>query len=504
MYELSDVNLSFQILDVPRDASAKDIKKAYYQLAKKYHPDTNKGDSNAQKKFQEVSEAYEILSDDTKRKEFDAYGSGGNPFGNAAGGFGGGGAHAGGAWNFKSNIDPEELFRTIFGDQWRTSAGRGSATGGFTDTAFDFGAPQEYHMNLSFSDAARGVTRELKVTTMDNCAKCKGSGADPGTSPERCPQCSGTGMETVSTGPFMMRSTCRRCHGKGSWIKMPCGDCRGTGQTRKQQTVMVPVPAGIEDGQTVRMPVGKREVFITFRVQKSDYFRRQGSDLHTDAKISVAQALLGGMIRVRGLREDLNVHVPAGTASHSRLLLKGKGISKPSGYGIGDHYVHIRVEAPKKLTDKQRALLQAYAEIECDTPGTVDGFTYNKKGDVGRALRVRVRLGGGLGPGQDVRTQLGASEGDDDAQSKFMGLLTERVGYRYRQLGILYRACAVVLAGRRRQALRGEGAHGGPRRPGGGHQGGVGAGGRRAVEKRGAERKGQGVMIEALKRETYV
>lgn len=396
-----------EVLEVPRDAPAKDIKKSYYQLAKKYHPDTNKGDNNAQKKFQDVSEAYECLSDDTKRKQYDAFGSGGNPFGNAAGasGFGGGAAHSG-AWNFKSNVDPEELFRNIFGDQWRTSAGAaGGFSDGFSDTNFDFGAPQEYHMSLSFVEAALGVNKELKVTLMDDCKKCSGTGADPGTSPERCPQCNGTGMETVSTGPFMMRSTCRRCHGKGTWVKIPCVVCRGGGQTRIQQTLMVPVPAGIQDGQTVRMPAGKKEVFITFRVAKSDYFRQKESDVHTDAKISVAQALLGGMVRIKGLKEDINLQIPAGTASHARLLLKGKGISRPSGHGVGDHYIHVKVEVPKALNEKQRALVQAFAELESSTPGTVQGFTYDKTGK-------KVLMEDPNGMVADLREALEEDEGD--------------------------------------------------------------------------------------------
>ena len=219
-------------------------------------------------------------------------------------------------------------------------------------------------MNLTFREAALGVNKELTANIMDSCPKCRGSGSEPGTQPERCPQCNGTGMETVSTGPFMMRSTCRRCHGKGSWNKSPCHECRGQGQTRQRQKVMVPVPAGIEDGQTVRMNVGKKEIFITFRVEKSDYFRRQGSDVHTDAKISLAQAVLGGAIRVQSLAGDTNVQIPAGTGSHVRMRLKGKGIPKVSGYGYGDHYVHVRIEVPKELEEKQKALLQAYAELE--------------------------------------------------------------------------------------------------------------------------------------------
>ena len=145
-------------------------------------------------------------------------------------------------------------------------------------------------------------------------------------------------METVSTGPFLMRSTCRRCHGKGMFNKSPCAECRGAGQTKQSKKVNVPVPAGIEDGQTVRLGVGdnrQKEIFITFRVESSDYFRRQGSDVHTDAHISISQAVFGGNIRVMGVHEDLNVQIPTGSSSHTRMRMNGKGIKKVSGYGYG-------------------------------------------------------------------------------------------------------------------------------------------------------------------------
>lgn len=361
----------YNTLGVDKNASSKDIKKAYYQLAKKYHPDTNKGDKETQKKFQEVSEAYECLSDDSKRKQYDAFGStdggggfgGGNPFG--------GQGFPGGGWDFKSNIDPEELFRTIFGDKtWR----------GGGESPFDFGQPQEYRMKISFLEAAKGIEKEMTVNMMDSCPKCHGSGSEPGTSSDRCPQCSGSGMETVTTGPFMMRSTCRRCHGKGIYNKHPCKECAGQGQTKQSHKVKVPVPAGIEDGQTVRMAVGNKEIYITFNVAPSDYFRRTGADVHTDAKISLAQAALGGAIRLQGVYEDLTIQIPTATSSHTRMRMAGKGIKKVSGYGYGDHYIHIRVDPPKSLTEKQRALLHAYAETESGTPGTVNGLTYTKQG----------------------------------------------------------------------------------------------------------------------------
>lgn len=216
----------------------------------------------------------------------------------------------------------------------------------------------------------------MYVSIMDNCNKCKGNGGEPGSKPERCPSCNGTGMETVSTGPFMMRSTCRRCTGKGTYNKNPCGECRGVGQTNQRQKITVPVPAGIEDGQTVRMPVGVKEVFITFRVEKSEYYTRKGADVYTEASISLAQSALGGSIRVQGIYEDLNIQIPAGTSSHTRMRMAGKGIKKVSGFGHGDHYINIKIQPPKTLSDKQVALLKAFAELETSTPGTVLGLTY--------------------------------------------------------------------------------------------------------------------------------
>jgi len=355
------------VLGIPKNADQKQIKKAYYQLAKKYHPDSNKDDPNASKKFQEVSEAYEILGDDDKRAQYDTYGTSGEQFGGMGGGQGG----------FRSNIDPEELFRTIFGDKGSPFGNFGNfgGGGGGTTEQFDFG-PKEYHVNLTFQQAAQGVQKDMFVSIMDTCNKCKGTGSEPGSKPERCPTCNGTGMETVSTGPFMMRSTCRRCSGKGSYNKNPCGECRGAGQTNQRQKISVPVPAGIDDGQTVRMPVGNKEVFITFRVEKSEYFTRKGADVYTDASISLAQSALGGSIRVQGIYEDLNIQIPPGTNSHTRMRMAGKGIKKVSGYGHGDHYINIKIQPPKKLSDKQAALLKVFAELESNTPGTVHGLTY--------------------------------------------------------------------------------------------------------------------------------
>ncbi|XP_029364472.1 dnaJ heat shock protein family (Hsp40) member A3a [Echeneis naucrates] len=355
----------YQVLGVPRTATQKEIKKAYYQMAKKYHPDTNKDDPQAKEKFAQLAEAYEVLSDEAKRKQYDTYGSAGFDAGQS-----GGGQHY---WSGQaSSVDPEELFRKIFGE---FSGGRG-----FGDFNAMFDQPQEYIMELTFTQAAKGVNKEITVNIDAACKHCDGKGHEPGTKVQHCHYCNGSGMETVNTGPFVMRSTCRRCGGKGTVISTPCHSCHGTGQTKQRQTVMVPVPAGVEDGQTVRMPVGKKEIFITFRVQKSPMFRRDGADIHSDLHVSVAQAILGGTARTQGLYETLNISIPTGVQADQRIRLSGKGIARVSGYGFGDHYIHFKIKVPKTLTDRQRALLMSYAEEETDVEGTVNGVTATTTG----------------------------------------------------------------------------------------------------------------------------
>ncbi|KAK4813782.1 hypothetical protein QYF61_025262 [Mycteria americana] len=398
----------YQVLGVPRTASQKEIKKAYYQarptagpaggdsagaggrppgrgrgpvagvvrlrcrlgsfqkLAKKYHPDTNKDDPKAKEKFSQLAEAYEVLSDEVKRKQYDAYGTA--SFDPGAAGAGAGRQY----WSSGPSIDPEELFRKIFGEF------SGSPFGDFQNV---FDQPQEYIMELTFTQAAKGVNKEIVVNINDSCERCNGKGHEPGTKAQRCHYCSGTGMETINTGPFVMRSTCRRCGGRGSIITTPCVVCRGTGQTKQKKTVMVPVPAGVEDGQTVRMPVGKKEIFITFRVQKSSVFRRNGADIHSDLLISIAQAVLGGTARCQGLYETINITIPPGIQPDQRIRLSGKGIPKVNSYGYGDHYIHIKIKVPQRLTDRQRALMMSYAEDEADVDGTVNGVTNTASGE---------------------------------------------------------------------------------------------------------------------------
>uniref|UniRef100_A0A8D1MCU7 DnaJ homolog subfamily A member 3, mitochondrial n=1 Tax=Sus scrofa TaxID=9823 RepID=A0A8D1MCU7_PIG len=360
----------YQILGVPRSASQKEIKKAYYQLAKKYHPDTNKDDPKAKEKFSQLAEAYEVLSDEVKRKQYDTYGSAG--FDAGAGGSGQG------YWKGGPTVDPEELFRKIFGE---------FSSSPFGDFQGVFNQPQEYIMELTFNQAAKGVNKEFTVNMTDTCERCDGKGNEPGTKLQHCHYCGGSGMETINTGPFVMRSTCRRCGGRGSIITSPCVVCRGTGQAKQKKKVMIPVPAGVEDGQTVRMPVGKREIFITFRVQKSPVFRRDGADIHSDLFISIAQALLGGTARAQGLYETINVTIPAGIQTDQKIRLSGKGIPRINSYGYGDHYIHVKIRVPRRLTSRQQSLILSYAEDETDVEGTVNGVSNTSTGEAagGRA-----------------------------------------------------------------------------------------------------------------------
>jgi len=332
----------YQILGVSRNASAKDIKKAYYQLAKKYHPDVNKDDPKAAKQFQEVSEAYEVLSDEGKRQQYDNFGassSGSQGFGGQYQPPGGGGGFRRQQWSYQSNVDPEELFRQIFGELGRQFGGRsssGSAFGGrgasrgrsdfgfgtiFEDLAgFGFGARAlEATVSISFQESARGAEREVDIV-------------------------------------------------------------QATGSTRnpyvEKRRLRVPIPAGVEDGQTLRLSLENgQEIFVNVVVEESKYFKRQGYDVHTEADVSVGQAVLGGIIRIQGLYEDLNVRIPPGTSSHSVLTLTDRGFKRlDAASRRGDHYVHLKVKVPARLTDEQRDIIEEFAFLEKDTPGTITGW----------------------------------------------------------------------------------------------------------------------------------
>uniref|UniRef100_H2ZB35 CR-type domain-containing protein n=1 Tax=Ciona savignyi TaxID=51511 RepID=H2ZB35_CIOSA len=284
----------------------------------------------------------------------------------------GGGPRWGSTQGFQGQMDPEDLFRKIFEE---FSGGQQRGFEGFQDFS-----PMEVYLDLTFNEAAKGANKTMKIDMMDTCPRCDGKGSEPGTKITKCGHCGGSGMEQVVTGPFVMRSTCRKCGGTGRLITFPCVQCQSKGQVKLKKSVTVPVPAGVADKQTVRMQVGAREVFITFRVATSKTFRRQGADVHSDVEISISQAALGGTIKIPGIHSNIELVIKPGTASHERFHFPSKGIKKVNSYGFGDHYVHVRINSPKLLTERQKELLLEFAQEESNVNGTVDGVhTIEKK-----------------------------------------------------------------------------------------------------------------------------
>jgi len=339
-------------LGVKKDAKESDIKKAYYQLAKKYHPDVNK-EKGAAEKFQELSEAYETLSDSDKRA---AYDQGGRTTGNNFGG-----------WQYQSSRSAEDIFRSMFGNL------NMDPFAGFAESEAGFAASQEIPVNLSFEDAARGAVKNITYNSIENCIKCFGSGTEPGYKKVSCPYCNGTGVTSANRGGFYFQSTCIRCRGSGSFNKNPCLECEGHGTSIQRRSSSISIPAGVSNGQRLRLSVGKNTIYVLLNVAESLIHRREGFNVHTNVDISIAQAVLGGTVKVPGIYEDKNIQIRPGTSSHTDYMIPGAGIKRLEQAGSGDQYVHIKIRIPKKLTEKQRALMLAWAELETDTKGTVNG-----------------------------------------------------------------------------------------------------------------------------------
>jgi len=229
------------------------------------------------------------------------------------------------------------------------------------------------------------------------CDRCNGSRAEPGTKQSTCPRCSGTGQETVNTGFFHMRSTCRTCGGAGQIVSNPCRTCRGSGHVMKTKTVAVPVPAGVEEGQTIRIPTSTGDLYVTFKVRESKIFERDGADVHSTISISFTQAILGGNTRITGIHGDVDLKIPQGTQSHQTMRLTGKGIARLNGLGKGDHFVHFKIHVPKYVSRKQKALIQAYAELDDDYIGTVNGVNHKKGHDCEEGVMSRLKKVFGFG-----------------------------------------------------------------------------------------------------------
>jgi molecular chaperone DnaJ len=343
----------YDVLGVSRDADAQELKKAYRNLAMKFHPDRNPGDEQAEARFKEAAEAYEVLNDPDKRAMYDRFGHDG-----LRGGMGGGAG-------FSSMDDIFSQFGDIFGDVFGFG-GRRSRTGP------QRGADVRYDMELSFEEAAFGTTRTIVLPRQVPCGTCDGSGAKEGTAPVNCPMCNGRGQIHHTQGFFTLTSTCPQCQGAGKHIAEKCPDCHGRGVQQQEREVSVKVPAGVDSGTRLRLrnegqagvrggPEGDLYVFLF--VQPSQVFERDGANLHLRQTISFVQAALGCEIEVPTLGEPKRITIKAGTQHGQTVMLKNEGIAKLQGSGRGDIIVHVEIEIPEKLSQRQRELLEEYAEV---------------------------------------------------------------------------------------------------------------------------------------------
>jgi molecular chaperone DnaJ len=347
----------YETLGVARNASEDEIKKAYRKLAMKYHPDRNQGGkaADAEEKFKEVKYAYEVLTDASKRAAYDRFGHAGVDQ-NAGGGFGG-------AQPGYGNV--ADAFGDIFSDIFGGVMGGAGRAGG--RSAAYRGADLRYNMEITLEQAAQGFTSDIRVPSWDGCETCKGTGAKPGTSAKTCGTCNGSGAVRMTQGFFSIQQTCPACHGSGKVIAEPCAACRGEGKIKKNKVLEVKIPAGIDEGQRIRLS-GKGEpgvnggppgdLYVEIRIKPHDSFQREGDDLHCVVPISIVTAALGGEVGVATLDGKVDLTIPEGTQSGKIFRLRGKGIKGVRASYPGDLYCHVNVETPVRLTEKQRKLLR--------------------------------------------------------------------------------------------------------------------------------------------------
>lgn len=347
----------YEILGVPKNAGADELKKAYRKLAMKYHPDQNKDDKAAEAKFKEVSEAYEVLKDEQKRAAYDRFGKAAFENG-GAGGFGGfgGGAGFGGAFS--------DIFEDMFGDMM--GGGRGGARGNMR------GSDIQYTMEISLEDAFKGKEATVKIPVNDTCDKCDGHGTESGKGAENCPTCHGSGRMRAQQGFFTIERTCSTCGGAGSVIKDACKKCGGSGRIRKEKTLKVQIPKGIDSGRRIRLAgegeAGMRgaaagDLYVLVAIKPHKLFKRDGANLHCRVPIPMTTATLGGEIEVPGIDGSRNtVKIPPGTQTGQQMRLKNKGMNVMRSEAFGDMYIEIFVETPVNLNGKQKDLFKKLAE----------------------------------------------------------------------------------------------------------------------------------------------
>ena len=363
----------YEVLGVSKDADEATLKKAYRQVAKKYHPDMNPGDAEAEKKFKEASEAYAVLSDPEKRRQYDQ-------FGHAAFEGGAGGAGVFGGFDF-SGADFSDIFGDIFGDLFGGGR-RGRGSQGPMK-----GMNIRKSVRITFEEAVFGCEKELDVVLKDPCPKCGGTGAKPGTSPVTCPKCGGK-VQVVFTqqsffGTVQNVQTCPDCHGTGKIIKEKCADCGGTGYVSSRKTISVSIPAGIDNGQSVRIrekgepgvnggPRG--DLLVEVSVSRHPIFQRQDMHIFSTVPISFAQAALGADIRIKTVDGEVIYTVKPGTKTDTKVRLKGKGVPSVRNPQVrGDHYVTLVIQTPERLSPEAKEALRRFDELAGNTLGTPEG-----------------------------------------------------------------------------------------------------------------------------------
>ena len=359
----------YEVLGVERGADDATLKKAYRKLAKKYHPDMNPGDKEAEAKFKEATEAYSVLSDPEKRRTYDQYGHAAFENGGAGQGGGFGGFDFNGA-------DMGDIFGDIFGDLFGGGRSRRANNGPMR------GANLRAVVHITFQEAVFGCEKELELTLKDTCTKCNGTGAKPGTSPETCSKCHGTGQVTYTQqsmfGTVQNVQTCPDCHGSGKIIRDKCPDCHGTGYISNRKTIEVTVPAGIDNGQSIRIR-GKGEpgtnggprgdLLVEVIVERHPKFQRQDTTIYSTEPISFTQAALGGKIQIPTVDGPYEYTIKPGTQTDTRIRLKGKGVPMVRNKNVrGDHYVTLVVQVPEHLNGEQRAALQKFQEAMGEVP----------------------------------------------------------------------------------------------------------------------------------------
>ncbi|MBI2208591.1 molecular chaperone DnaJ [Candidatus Woesearchaeota archaeon] len=347
----------YEILGVGKNATKEEIKKAYKNLAKKYHPDLNKEEGSAEK-FKQISEAAAVLADDEKRSQYDRYGTTADQFGQGFQGFDFSDFMHGSDFGFDFDSIFESFFGGGFGRQ-RRGPSRGSDL--------------RYDLEITLEEAYRGATKNITVPRLEKCENCNGLGAEKESDIINCPDCSGTGViRRAQRTPFGMlatTTTCRKCHGNGSYIKNPCSECNGKGVVKKTRKIEIKVPAGAEEGTNLRIrgegEAGEKgaetgDLYVIIHAAEHDVFERHGDDIYTKVQVPFAVAALGGEVEVPTLDGKAKLKIPAGTQSNSIFRMKGKGVPYLHGYGQGNENVEVIVEVPKKLTKKQKELLKEF------------------------------------------------------------------------------------------------------------------------------------------------